>query len=117
MLFAVVWHQSGAGEQSDADGDRDSHRLQRPAVNESGLLATCRSGRPRVSHCNFSFRLFINMNYYLLLFQTVRHEKVLLAIGESTKITNNHRFYSIVKGLSIDDDQDLKVRIIDPLLT
>jgi hypothetical protein len=33
----------------------------------------------------------------------------LLAISESAKFSGNHRFYSIVKGLTIDEDQELKV--------
>jgi len=34
---------------------------------------------------------------------------VLVAIGEASKVTGRHRFYSIVKGLSIEDDNEVKI--------
>jgi diaphanous 2 len=36
------------------------------------------------------------------------HEKVLIAIREAAKFSGKHRFYSIVKGLTINDDKELK---------
>ena len=37
------------------------------------------------------------------------HERILIAIGDASKFTGKHRFYSIVRGLIIDDDKELKV--------
>jgi hypothetical protein len=33
----------------------------------------------------------------------------LVAIGDASKFTGKHRFYSIVRGLIIDDDKELKI--------
>ena len=51
--------------------------------------------------------LYVMGNVVIELFW--RQEKVLVAIVESAKFTGNHRFYSIVQGLTINDDKELKV--------
>ena len=37
---------------------------------------------------------------------------MLIAIGEASKITGRHRFYSIVKGLSIEEDNEVKISVM-----
>ena len=48
----------------------------------------------------------------LAVLAVLEHDKVLSALGESAKFSGNHRFYSIVKGLTIDEDNETKTRII-----
>ncbi|RNA05590.1 diaphanous isoform X1, partial [Brachionus plicatilis] len=45
----------------------------------------------------------------LAVLAVLDQEKVLTAIAESAKFTGNHRFYSIVKGITINDDKELKI--------
>jgi hypothetical protein len=44
----------------------------------------------------------------LAVLAVLDHDKVLSALGESAKFSGNHRFYSIVKGLTIDEDSEAR---------
>ncbi len=59
--------------------------------------------------CNHSSTMNLACTILAVL-AVLDHEKVLIAIGDASKFTGRHRFYSIVKGLSIDDDKELKVK-------
>jgi len=56
--------------------------------------------------------LSMNVSCELLgVLAVLDHEKVLTAISESAKFSGNHRFYSIVKGLTVNDDKEIKVNL------
>lgn len=45
----------------------------------------------------------------LAVLAVLDHERILVAIGDASKFTGKHRFYSIVRGLIIDEDKELKI--------